>query len=174
MIDDEVEQQLRVHYRTIDPVRAPGDLERRVEDAMDRRVSRPVFSMRARPAFAVAIAAVLIVAVGLGLQPGGFLSPVGSSPAPSIAPNSTPSSSPAPSSSSTPSTGPGTRLLGYGTRGTDPSTEYWTSLDATHWTRLAITGETTVTSVADLGPFLVPNGILFSGQGGAWFGAANP
>ena len=36
MTDDELEGQLRAHYRTIDPARAPDGLGPRIEDAMDR------------------------------------------------------------------------------------------------------------------------------------------
>jgi hypothetical protein len=103
MTDDELEGQLRAHYRTIDPVRAPGDLGRRIEDTMDRRVSRPVFIVRARPAFGAAIAAVLVIAVGLGLRPGGFLSPAGPSPSPTLSSQPSPSSAgPSPSPSAPP------------------------------------------------------------------------
>jgi hypothetical protein len=70
--------------------------------------------------------------------------------------------------------GDGTRLLVYGTRAADQPTEYWNSVDAIHWTRLAITGQTTVVSVADDSPFLLRDGILYSGNTGEWFGAAQP
>ena len=70
--------------------------------------------------------------------------------------------------------GDGTRLLGYGTVGTDPTIEWWTSLDATDWTRLAITGQTTATSIADLQPFLEEDGILFNSGQTSWIGVAVP
>jgi hypothetical protein len=119
MTDDELEGQLRAHYRTIDPMRAPGDLGRRVEDAMDRRVRRPVFIVRSRPAFAAALAAVLIVAVGLGLRPGGFLSP-GVSPSPTTSPTSSPTSL---SASASPTAGVPSGSLA------PASTKSWTGLN---------------------------------------------
>jgi hypothetical protein len=70
--------------------------------------------------------------------------------------------------------GDGARLLGYGTSGTDSTIEWWTSLDATHWTRLAITGQTTATSIADLQPFLEEDGILFNSGQTSWFGTSQP
>jgi hypothetical protein len=82
MTDDELERRLTSHYRAIDPASAPGDLGRRIEDALDRRSSRALFTARTRPALAAILAAVLIVAIGLGLRPGGFLSSPGTSPTP--------------------------------------------------------------------------------------------
>ena len=73
-------------------------------------------------------------------------------------------------------TGDGTRLLGYGSHATGP-TEYWVSFDATHWTRLALTGDAAavlgnqVRPSADR-PFLLRDGVLFSGAQGSWFGSA--
>jgi hypothetical protein len=86
MTGDELEQRLRAHYRAIDPTHAPQGLGLRIEDALGRRPSRPAFIARTRPAFAAAIAAVVIVAVGLGLRPGGFLSSPGASPTPPASP----------------------------------------------------------------------------------------
>jgi hypothetical protein len=70
--------------------------------------------------------------------------------------------------------GDGTRLLGYDPGATASSAVYWTSLDGTAWTKLAITGDTTVTSIFDLAPFLLPDGILFNQDKQTWFGAAVP
>lgn len=96
MIDDELEQRLHAHYRAIDPTHAPQGLARRIDDALERRSSRPAFIARTRPAFAAVIAAVLIVAIGLGLRPGGFLSSPVASPTPPASPQP---SSPSPSAS---------------------------------------------------------------------------
>lgn len=70
--------------------------------------------------------------------------------------------------------GDGTRLLGYDPGATASSQVYWTSLDGTDWTKLAITGDTTVASIFDLEPFIVPGGILFNQDNQNWFGAAVP
>jgi len=83
MNDDELGQSLQAMYRAIDPRRAPQGLDARIGDALETRPSRPVFAARTRPAFAAAVAAVaavLIVAIGLGLRPGGFLTAPGGSP----------------------------------------------------------------------------------------------
>jgi photosystem II stability/assembly factor-like uncharacterized protein len=86
MTDDELEQRLQAHYQAIDPTLAPPGLGRRIDDSLDRRSRRPAIRTRTRSAFAAVIAAVLIVAVGLGLRPGGYLSSAGS-PAPSAFPS---------------------------------------------------------------------------------------
>ena len=96
MTDDELEQRVHAHYRAIDPqVAAPG-MGIRIGDALDRWPRRSTPSVRIRPAFATAMAAVLIVAVALGLRPGGFLSSPGASPTPaaSTTPTVPPSSGP--------------------------------------------------------------------------------
>ena len=68
--------------------------------------------------------------------------------------------------------GDGTHLLGYGNRtGASPS-EYWTSLDGSSWTQLALTGDTTAALAGQVTPFLMRDGILFVGEGGTWFGTA--
>ena len=70
--------------------------------------------------------------------------------------------------------GDGTRILGYGIRSTDQPTEYWVSFDGTHWTRLGLTGDTAtaLSPTAGITPFLLRDGVLFSGDQGSWFGAA--
>jgi hypothetical protein len=71
--------------------------------------------------------------------------------------------------------GDGTHLLVYGPQGgCSGPLEYWTSLDGTAWTKLALTGDATaVTSGSDsIGASLLRDGILFGGSTGAWFGAA--
>jgi len=71
--------------------------------------------------------------------------------------------------------GDGTHLLVYGPQGgCSGPLEYWTSLDGTRWTKLALTGDATaVTSGSDyIGASLLRDGILFGGSTGAWFGAA--
>jgi photosystem II stability/assembly factor-like uncharacterized protein len=86
MTDDELEQLLRGHYRSVDPTHAPQGLGLRIDDSLDRRLSRPAFVARSRPAVAAALVAVVIVAVGLGLRPGGYLSSAGS-PSPTVLPS---------------------------------------------------------------------------------------
>ncbi len=68
--------------------------------------------------------------------------------------------------------GDGTRLLGYGIRADGQPTEYWTSTNATDWTRLALTGDTAAAVAGDVTPMLLRDGVLFAGSGGTWFGAA--
>ena len=82
MTDDELEQRLHAHYRAIDPRAAAPGMGIRIGDALDRRPRPSTPSVRVRPALATAMAAVLIVAVALGLRPGGFLSSPGASPTP--------------------------------------------------------------------------------------------
>ncbi len=74
--------------------------------------------------------------------------------------------------------GDGTHLMVYGPQGgcTGPL-QYWTSLDGSHWTKLALTGDASaVTSGSDsIGASLMRDGILLGGTAGTWFGAAaNP
>ena len=99
MTDDELEQRLRAHYRAVDPGLAPRGLGVRIGDALERRPSRPAFIVRTRAAFAAGLAAVVIVAVGLGLglRPGGFLGVPGASTIPPASPVPSPSASPSPS-----------------------------------------------------------------------------
>ena len=189
MIDDELEQHLRAHYRNIDPVRAPGDLGGRIEDAIDRRPNRPAFIVRARPVFAIATAAVLIVAVGLGLRPGGFLSPAGTSPSASIPPAATPSptsTAPVPSGSLPPVspvawTGISLQAVDGGPVGIssivrwaggyialgEPSDSTplpaWTSGDGRTWTALP---PRTFGLAADAMAAPIPGGVIVAVQGG--------
>jgi photosystem II stability/assembly factor-like uncharacterized protein len=86
MTDDELERRLYAHYQVIDPTLAPPGLERRIDESLDRWSSHPGFTARTRSAFAAIIAAVLIVAVGIGLRPGGYLASFGS-PSPSASPS---------------------------------------------------------------------------------------
>ncbi len=86
MTDDELERLLRAHYRSVDPTHAPQGLGLRIDDSLDRRLSRPAFVARSRPAVAAALVAVVVVAVVLGLRPGGYLSSAGS-PSPSVLPS---------------------------------------------------------------------------------------
>ncbi len=71
-------------------------------------------------------------------------------------------------------TGDGTRLLAHGVRSSSAQYEYWTSLDGTNWGRLTLTGETTTVDTGQVTPFLLRDGILWSGDQGAWFGTATP
>lgn len=80
MTDDELERRLDAHYRAIDPTHAPTGLGGRIDDSLDRRSSHPARTTRTRSVFAAATAAVLIVAVALGLRPGGYLSSADSPP----------------------------------------------------------------------------------------------
>ena len=100
MTDDELERSLLSYYRAMDPKRAPERLGMLVARGLDSRPARPVVLVRARPAFAAAVAAVLIVAVGLGLRPGGYLSSPGAS--------ATATSTPATSATTSTSPRPGT------------------------------------------------------------------
>ena len=127
MTDDELEQRLHAHYQVIDPTLAPPGLGRRIDDSLDRRSSRPAFRTRTRPAFAVVVAAVLIVAVGLGLRPGGYLSSAGS-PSPNALPSAPRPTSQASGSSPAPTPLP-----------PGPDVQAGGLLDATHgW---ALTGQ---------------------------------
>jgi hypothetical protein len=69
--------------------------------------------------------------------------------------------------------GDGTRILAYGIRTVDQPAECWVSFDATHWTKLALTGDaaTALAPTAGVRPFLLRDGVLFSGDQGSWFGA---
>lgn len=69
--------------------------------------------------------------------------------------------------------GDGTRLLAYGAGPTGGATEYWTSVDATHWTQLALTGDTAA-AAGDVNPFLMPDGVLFGGAAGSLLGTPRP
>lgn len=111
MTDDELEQRLRAHYRAVDPGLAPGGLGVRIGDALERRQRRPAFIARTRPAFAAALAAVVVVAVGLivGLRPGGLLGVPGASTIPRASPqprSASPSASPSPASGTSPAPTP--------------------------------------------------------------------
>jgi hypothetical protein len=68
--------------------------------------------------------------------------------------------------------GDGARLLGYGVRAASQPLEYWVSQDGAHWTRLALTGDTTAALAGQVTPFLMHDGVLFSGDQGSWFGTA--
>ncbi len=74
--------------------------------------------------------------------------------------------------------GNATHLLVYGPQGgCSGSLEYWDSLDGTHWTKLALTGDASaVTATSDyLGASLMRDGLLIGGSSATWFGqATNP
>jgi photosystem II stability/assembly factor-like uncharacterized protein len=144
MTDEELERRLRADYRAIDPKLAPPGLGRRIDDALDHRSSRPAFSMRTRSTFGLVVAAVLIVAVGLGLRPGGFLSSAGS-PSPIALPSSARPTSQASESSPAPTPLP-----------PGPDVQAGGLLDATHgW---ALTGQ----------------GLLVTADGGSTWRDATP
>jgi hypothetical protein len=74
--------------------------------------------------------------------------------------------------------GDGNRLRLFGNRtfdGTAPN-EFWTSSDATHWTKVSISGPDTSTVLASdtVNAFLMRDGVLFSDVTGTWFGTATP
>ncbi|HEY5436544.1 MAG TPA: hypothetical protein VIK13_15040 [Candidatus Limnocylindrales bacterium] len=66
--------------------------------------------------------------------------------------------------------GDGTRLLGHGIRAANQPTEYWVSLDGIHWTKLVLAGDTAAAMGGQATPFLMRDGVLFSGDQGSWFG----
>jgi hypothetical protein len=70
--------------------------------------------------------------------------------------------------------GDGTRFLAVGALGDDPAkpTEYLTSLDGAHWTRLALTGDLPTGLPGAYQTFLLRDGVLISGDAGTWFAAA--
>lgn len=123
MNDQELEQRLLRHYRTIDPGVAPRGLGIRIDGALDSRPNRWTFPA-GMPALATTLAAVLIITLVAGLRPGGFLSSTGT--APSMTPSAVPGS---PSPSAAPGETPGSTSTAPG--GTVPpiSTEPWTTLD---------------------------------------------
>ncbi len=70
--------------------------------------------------------------------------------------------------------GDGQRLIAYGTPdgGAGPAV-YRTSLDGTHWTTLAMSGDAASSVIADQAePFLLSDGVLFSGPSGSAVGDA--
>jgi hypothetical protein len=68
--------------------------------------------------------------------------------------------------------GDGTRVLAYGSRSNSQASEYWASLDGTHWTRLALSGDTSSAASGLAQPSLLRDGILFNDGSTSWFGAA--
>jgi hypothetical protein len=68
--------------------------------------------------------------------------------------------------------GDGARILGYGIRAENQPTQYWVSLDGSHWTRLALAGDTAAAQAGEVMPFLLRDGVLFSSADGSWFGAS--
>ena len=120
MNDDELERDLRAHYRAIDPGTAPATLADRVESAMDERGggSGVIARLRGAAVPLLAAAAVVLVVAGLGLRPGGWFGtagPVGSTEAsvPVDSGSATPSPTSgeaSPSSVATPSPAPTTSV----------------------------------------------------------------
>jgi hypothetical protein len=122
MNDNDLEALLRDHYRAIDPTVAPRDLDLRIEDALDRRISRQAPFARL-PVLAAALAAVVVVAAIIGLWPGGPLMPAGASPRPT-----SDNSSASPSAQASGSASTATPGLPSGS--VPPvSTQAWTTLD---------------------------------------------
>lgn len=111
MTDDELEQRLRAHYRSLDPGLAPPAVGMHVVDALERRRRRPKVRVGPAPALAAVMAAVVVVAVGLivGLRPGGLLGVPGASAPPAASPQPSslsPSASPSPTSGTSPAPTP--------------------------------------------------------------------
>ncbi len=65
------------------------------------------------------------------------------------------------------------RILGNGSRIPDQRIEYWVSFDGTHWTRLALDVDRAAPVTEEVAPFLMRDGVLFSGATGSWFGTAS-
>lgn len=118
MTDDELEQRLRAHYDAIDPVLAPPDLAPRIEAKLARRSRRPISIASNGPAIGTALAAIIIVAVALGMLPGGFLSSPGASARPSQSPSTTSAATSSARSSASPSTAPSEAAGAVATAGT--------------------------------------------------------
>ncbi len=127
MTDNELEQHLRNHYRSLDPSTAPRGLALRIEDAMTRPASRWAFLGR-MPAVATGIAAVAVVALVVAFRPGGLLAPVGASPSPET-PTPAASATPHPSPAISPAPTPSPSLGVPGGSIPPVSTLPWTSLD---------------------------------------------
>jgi hypothetical protein len=70
--------------------------------------------------------------------------------------------------------GDGSRLLAFGAGPAGGATEFWTSLDASRWTKLALTGDAAAAVAGDLTPFLLPDGVLFGGSTGSSLGSPLP
>lgn len=68
--------------------------------------------------------------------------------------------------------GDGRRLLWYTAPSAATVPGYWTSLDGTHWTRLALSGGDTSATAGGAVPFLMRDGVVFVGPNGTWFGNA--
>jgi hypothetical protein len=56
--------------------------------------------------------------------------------------------------------------------GSSKPTEYWVSFDGTHWTKLALAGDTAAAAAGQVTPFLLRDGVLFSSDQGSWLGTA--
>ncbi len=69
--------------------------------------------------------------------------------------------------------GDGNRLLVYSNRGVDQPIEYWASLDGSHWTKLALSGDTNA-ALTRPAPFLLHDGVFFAGDQGSAVGQATP
>jgi hypothetical protein len=158
MTDDQLERELRDHYRAIDPAMTPPRLSHRIDQLIEQEGSRPGLISRIRPAFGslVGVAAVIAIGLALAIRFGGLISPIGSSPSP--APSATPGT-PAPSGSVPPiSTAPwsslGVRSLPGGPLGVasvvpwaggylalgsadGSSVPAWASADGRSWTAVA-------------------------------------
>lgn len=122
MNDNDLEALLRDHYHEIDPTFAPGDLDLRIGEALDRGINRQALFGRL-PALAAALAAVVVVTAIMALRPSGPPTPVGTSP------GATPAGSSA-SAFTPPSQSPSTATPGLPGGSVPPiSTQTWTTLD---------------------------------------------
>ncbi len=125
MNDTDLEQRLHDHYRRLDPGIAPLTLLAGIDDAIDREPARRTWWHLSRPAYAMTLTAVAILAIALALRFSAVVGPVGSSPSPG------PSSTPViPSASAGPSSGP-TATPAQQPSGSIPpvSAAAWTGLD---------------------------------------------
>ncbi len=67
----------------------------------------------------------------------------------------------------------GSRILAHGSQQSGPGPiELWISADGAAWTRLALAGSGAAAIAADdtVQPFLMRDGVLFSGTSSTWFG----
>lgn len=99
MTDDDLEERLRTHYRTIDPGQAPPQLGARIDDSLGRESTRSSRRIRREPAIAAGLAAAIVLALVGFVVLWGQTRPIaiagpGQSAAASAAPSAAPSAVP--------------------------------------------------------------------------------
>ena len=67
MTDDELETELRDHYRSIDPGQPPARLGHQIDDTIDRQSSRSRTRVRFRPALGLGLGVLVIAVLGLAV-----------------------------------------------------------------------------------------------------------